>query len=283
MNPSHAVIVSSEEAVDTWHRLSKECEIFNMHTEIETTGHVVRSISTLGVYSLIKVPQIEKDIERHILRLDSLLDEFQKGVESTLSISHDEDNIYEILISAEQQKYGGNLALVCGYTESEKNYSEYECNIGEVAFHLIAGKNFWADGGAYNAVQDISRRYKMVCRAKRGFPGARKFTPRLSNMPNTPLSEKLKKYISSQIERQGDNLVDYLAAAADGFKKVADKHPLLEETMKGLKSGDSLRSAISSGKFRDGMRKALGRIDRSKQSDQGKAYMTDTHDKLEFK
>ncbi len=162
MNPSHAVIVSSEEAVDTWRRLSKECEIFNMHTEIETTGHVIRAFSTLGVYSLIKVPQIEKDIERHILLLDSLLDEFQKGVESTLSISHDEGNIYEILISAEQQKYGGNLALVCGYTGSEENYSEYECNIGEVAFHLIAGKNFWEDGCAYNAVQDIRASRKLA-------------------------------------------------------------------------------------------------------------------------
>lgn len=283
MNPSHAVIVSIEEAVDTWHRLSKECEIFNMHTEIETTGHVIRSISTLGVYSLIKVPQIEKDIERHILRLVSLLDEFQKQVESVLSISHADDNIYEILISAEQQKHGCNLALDCGYTGSGENYSEYKCNIGEVAFHLIAGKNFWADGGAHNSVQDISRRYKMVCRAKRGFPGAQKFTPRLSNMPHTPLSEKLKNYISSQIERQGENLVDYLAAAADGFEKVADKHPLLEVTMRSLKSSDSLRSAISSGKFRDGMRQALGRIDRSKQSDQGKVQITDTHNQSEFK
>ena len=217
MDSSKAVIEACEKAENTWHQLAKECEIFNMHTKMETSGHLLRAMVTFGMSSLSKVPEIERSIESHALRTDLFLNEFRTRVGEALSVAQDGDNIFEMLISVEKHKHGTNLELSCGYTGSEEDCREYKCNIGEVAFHLIEARNFWAEG-ALNSAQDITQRHKMVCRTKRGFPGALKITPKLAKMPYTPLSEKLKRYISNRIKQQEPAIGEYIVSASVGAK-----------------------------------------------------------------
>ena len=245
MEISKAVIAACEASTETWHRLAKDCQVFNYGTRMETTGHIIRAFVTFGTSSLLSAPQIERSIENQSNKLEASLYEFKRRVQRAIELDQDGVNIYEALISAEISKYGENTKLACGFVKKGENFEVYECNIGEVAFHLIEARKFWNNDCAKNSVQDISGRYTMVCKAKRAL-GAQRQTPELALMPSTPLSEKIKKLISTHTQKSSELL---FSAVKEGANKFAENHPRLGRALEETKIGEHLESKSSRDKM----------------------------------
>jgi hypothetical protein len=247
MSGQEVLLSACSEAAETWHYMARECEAFNKDSGIETAGQVARSLITFGTSAIISIPEIQRRIENHIIRLERSLYELLKRVSRCSGLASEDDNIFEMLIQVERKKFGAQHLLSCGFTGSESDRA-YRCNIGEVSFHLLEARSFW--GSASNSVQDIAQRHKMVCRSRRlleeGLP-----TPKLVTMPYTPISKKLKDYIDSQIKAQVGNIDELAATAITSLKEAGKTSPLLQrlltpETIGALKKTIEERSSSTS-------------------------------------
>jgi hypothetical protein len=225
MSSQEILLSACSEAAETWHYMTRESEAFNKDSGIETAGQVARSLITFGTSAIISIPEIQRRIEIHIIRLEKNLYELLKRVSRCLGLASEDDNIFEMLIQVERKKYGAQTLLSCGFMESDSD-CEYRCNIGEVSFHLLESRSFWRS--ASNSVQDIAQRHKMVCRSRRlleeGLP-----TPKLATMPHTPISKKLKDYINSQVKARVDNIDELAATAITSLKEAGKTGPLLQK------------------------------------------------------
>ena len=216
--------------------MARECEVFNKGSGLETVGHVARSMMTFGTGALISIPEIERRIEGHIMRLERSLYELRKRAERCSSLSSVDDNIFETLNQVERKKFGTQQHLVCGFTDSD---SEYRCNIGEVTFHLLEAHSLW--GSTTNSAQDIAQRHKMYCRSIRLLE-ERLATPKLATMPRTPISQTVKKFVNSQIQAQIGNIDEFASTALTSIRQASKTRSALRkllssENMDALKEG----------------------------------------------
>lgn len=226
---SHEILVSAcIEAADTWHYMARECEVFNKRSGLETAGHVARSMMTFGTGALISIPEIERRIEGHIMRLERSLYELRKRAERCSSLASGDDNIFQTLNQVEMKKFGSRQLLVCGFTDRNCD-SEYACNIGEVAFHLLEAHSFW--GSSSNSVQDIAQRHKMFCRSIRLLE-EKSATPKLAAMPHTPISQAIKKFINSQIQTQIENIDEFTSTALTSIKQASKTRSTLRRFLR---------------------------------------------------
>jgi hypothetical protein len=227
MSGPQILLSACSEASETWHYITRECEAFNKDSRLETAGHVIRTVLTFGTSAAISIPETERRIENHIIRLEKGLYELKKRVSRCASLSSGDDNIYELLIQVERKRFGSQQLLSSGFKEDSSD-SEYRCNIGEVSFHLIEARSFWRS--ASNSIQDLGQRHKMVCRSKRLLEESLP-TPRLATMPHTPIAQKLKDFIDTQIKEQVGNIDDFAAAASKSLKEAIDERPNLQKLL----------------------------------------------------
>ena len=247
---SKPAAASLEAAVETWSQIANDCKVFNQGTELETAGHVARSVLTFGTSSLMSLPNIDRNIENQKNRLEEKLYDFKRRVLRVIDLIDGDINIYEEMIDVERLKYGRNLTLECGYLKSGDSYEPYECNVGEVAFHLIHAKSFWNSGDhVSNSVQDIGNRFRMVCR-KRRRRDTYKRTPRLESMPHTPIAERLRSGISERVHK-GSGAV--YSAIKDGLSRFSEDNPEVAQAFKESSLNDLLKSKDFKDKLKNGL------------------------------